>query len=274
MVQTRNPAGEGGASDGSVHAAKLNTSDHTQATATHQVLCGCLSGSGTCSAAPIGKRQVTAIANQYAVGMSSCLRVIYAVRDRPQAHRLKVFENQAFEVAGFVAAGGIDKRAAVDGLAGAADAIGIDPDAAQTALSKAFNNTRAHQRNGGAQLSDAAETPESDDATIKRTIADGLSLGCHAGMTEPCPPSEISLLSQATAYVRPYFDRSVPVGDRLRNLWAAVVAARHLAASDQIENEFMQVAHDAGFETDLGRHADDDLRHVIRWAMLGQNPFQ
>jgi hypothetical protein len=79
-----------------------------------------------------------------------------------------------------------------------------------------------------------------------------------AGMTEPCPPSEIDLLSQATAYVRPYFDRSVPVGDRLRNLWAAVVAARHLAASDQIENEFMQVARDAGFETDLGRHADDD----------------
>ena len=45
MTQTRNPAGEGGASDGSVHAAKLNTSDHTRATATHQVLCGCLTDS-------------------------------------------------------------------------------------------------------------------------------------------------------------------------------------------------------------------------------------
>ena len=45
MVQSRNPAGEGGASDGSVHAAKLNTSDHTRATATHQVLCGCLTDS-------------------------------------------------------------------------------------------------------------------------------------------------------------------------------------------------------------------------------------
>src|SRR5262245_36007355 len=51
MVQTRNPAGEGGASHGSVQAAKLNTSEHTQATATHQVLCGCLSGSVTGSAA-------------------------------------------------------------------------------------------------------------------------------------------------------------------------------------------------------------------------------
>ena len=30
MTQTRNPAGEGGASDGSVHAAKLNTSDRRE----------------------------------------------------------------------------------------------------------------------------------------------------------------------------------------------------------------------------------------------------
>ena len=108
------------------------------------------------------------LANHYAAGMSSCLRVIYAVRDRSQAHRLKVFEHQSFEVAGFVAAGGINKCEAVDSLAGAADAIGIDPDAAQTALSKAFNNTRAHQKNGGAQLSDAVATLGSDDATIKR----------------------------------------------------------------------------------------------------------
>src|SRR5262245_15458204 len=38
MTQTRNPAGEDGASDGSVHPAKLNTSDHTRATEQHQVV--------------------------------------------------------------------------------------------------------------------------------------------------------------------------------------------------------------------------------------------
>ena len=38
MTQTRNPADKGGASDGSVHAAKLNTSDHTRATEPHQVV--------------------------------------------------------------------------------------------------------------------------------------------------------------------------------------------------------------------------------------------
>ena len=92
-------------------------------------------------------------------------------------------------------------------------------------------------------------------------------------MTLPCPPA-IDLLTHATVYLRPYLDRSVPVGDRLRNFWAAVFAARDLAACELVENEFLQVARDAGLAIDLGRHADDDLRHVIRRAMLGQNPFQ
>ena len=51
MVQTRNPGGEGGASDGSVHAAKLNTSDHTRATEPHQVVRDCLMASGASLAA-------------------------------------------------------------------------------------------------------------------------------------------------------------------------------------------------------------------------------
>ena len=51
MAQTRNPAGEGGASDGSVHAAKLNTSDHTRPTEPHQVVRDCLMGSGASLAA-------------------------------------------------------------------------------------------------------------------------------------------------------------------------------------------------------------------------------
>ena len=93
-------------------------------------------------------------------------------------------------------------------------------------------------------------------------------------MTLPCPPPAIDLLTHATVYLRPYLDRSVPVGDRLRNFWAAVFAARDLAACELVENEFLQVARDAGLAIDLGRHADDDLRHVIRWAILGQNPFQ
>jgi hypothetical protein len=84
----------------------------------------------------------------------------------------------------------------------------------------------------------------------------------------------IDLLTQATAYVRPLLDRSYPLGERLRTLWAAVVAARDVGASDVLEAEFLQLAEDVGLFADLGRHAAADLRHVIRWAMLNQNPFQ
>src|SRR5262249_21988069 len=51
MGINRNPAGQGGASDGSVHAVNLNTSDHKQAPATHQALFGSRPGSDTGSAA-------------------------------------------------------------------------------------------------------------------------------------------------------------------------------------------------------------------------------
>jgi len=86
-------------------------------------------------------------------------------------------------------------------------------------------------------------------------------------------PPAINPLDQAAAYVTPYFDPSIPVGDQLINLWAAVVAARNLGASDVIESEFIRLAHDTGLARDLGHHAEHDLRHVIRWAMLDRNPF-
>jgi hypothetical protein len=81
-------------------------------------------------------------------------------------------------------------------------------------------------------------------------------------------------LTDAVAYVRPRLTRANPICDRLRALWAAVAAARDLGASDVVEDKFFQSASDIGLVADLGRHADTDLRHVIRWAMLGMNPFQ
>jgi hypothetical protein len=87
-------------------------------------------------------------------------------------------------------------------------------------------------------------------------------------------PLAIDQITQVADYLRPHLDRSMPVGDRLRALWAAVVAARDFGASDVVEDEFLQLARDAGLWTDLGRHAERDLRHVIRWATLNQSPFQ
>jgi hypothetical protein len=82
------------------------------------------------------------------------------------------------------------------------------------------------------------------------------------------------LLAQAADHIRPYLDRSKPVGERLRAVWAAVVAARDLGASDVVEEEFIQLARSTGLIVDLGGHAEADLRHVIRWAILDQSPFQ
>jgi hypothetical protein len=93
-------------------------------------------------------------------------------------------------------------------------------------------------------------------------------------MTAPSSGSDADLLSWAISYVKPHLDRSLPVGERLRALWAAVVAARALAASDVLADEFLELAQRTGLARDLGRHADEDLRHVVRWAMLNRNPFK
>jgi hypothetical protein len=91
---------------------------------------------------------------------------------------------------------------------------------------------------------------------------------------DPLAPAAVDLLARAISYVNPHLDRSLPVGQRLRALWAGVVAARDLAASHVVAEEFLHLAQDSGLAGDLGRHADDDLRHVIRWALLNLNPFK
>lgn len=93
-------------------------------------------------------------------------------------------------------------------------------------------------------------------------------------MTASRPLQALDSLTQAVDYVRPLLDRSSPLSVRLRTIWAAVVAARDLGASDVVEGEFLQLARDTGLMADLGSRANVDLRHVIRWAMLDQNPFQ
>ena len=56
----------------------------------------------------------------------------------------------------------------------------------------------------------------------------------------------LDLVAQAADYVRPHLDRSKPIGERLRALWAAVVAARDFGASDVVEEEFLQLARETG----------------------------
>jgi hypothetical protein len=87
-------------------------------------------------------------------------------------------------------------------------------------------------------------------------------------------PKAANLLAEAITCVRPMLDRSKTVVDRIRIFWAGVVAAHDLGATDVVEEEFLRLAHESGLYADLGANADADLRHVIRWAMFDQNPFQ
>ena len=94
--------------------------------------------------------------------------------------------------------------------------------------------------------------------------------------TEKRPDQEnaaIDFLTLTSDYVRPQLDRSRPIGDRLKALWAAVVTARDYGASDVVQEEFLLLARHTGLFADLGRRADVDLRHIVRWGLLNQNPF-
>jgi hypothetical protein len=86
-------------------------------------------------------------------------------------------------------------------------------------------------------------------------------------------PVSVDLLARAIEHVRPHLNPSLPIGERVRNFWAGVVASRDLAAADVIEAEFLPLARETGLYRDLGWHAEQDLRHVIHWAMINQNPF-
>lgn len=88
------------------------------------------------------------------------------------------------------------------------------------------------------------------------------------------PHRSVGLLEQAAVFLRPKLARQIPLNERLKAFWAGCVAARDLAASDVIEAEFMALARTTGITHDLGRHAESDLRHVIRMALIGYNPFQ
>lgn len=87
-------------------------------------------------------------------------------------------------------------------------------------------------------------------------------------------PRAIDLLEQAMMFLRPRLAQTLPINERLKALWAGCVAARDLGASDVIEAEFLALARETGIADDLGRHAETDLRHIIRMALIGCNPFQ
>lgn len=86
-------------------------------------------------------------------------------------------------------------------------------------------------------------------------------------------PHGMSQLDQAIAKVRPKLERPAPAAARILILWAAAKHARGLAAQDILVDEFMKLAVETGLAAQLGRHPDQDIAHVLAWAVMGRNPF-
>jgi hypothetical protein len=86
------------------------------------------------------------------------------------------------------------------------------------------------------------------------------------------PPPVVNLLAHAIEYTRAELWRTTSVCERVRIFWAAVAAARNLAASDVLRDEFLLLAVDSGLARDLP-HADETIEHLIRWGLFARNPF-
>lgn len=88
-------------------------------------------------------------------------------------------------------------------------------------------------------------------------------------------PRAVSLLDQAVEKIRPMIEQPNPPAARIRLLWAGAkhAHANRFAAPDVIVDEFTRLAVETGLAKQLGRHAHEDIAHVLAWAVMGRNPF-
>jgi len=61
--------------------------------------------------------------------------------------------------------------------------------------------------------------------------------------------------------------------ERVRILWSAAKHCRDMAPPETVEAAFLTLAREANLIAALGRHGDEDVMHVLRWAASGTNPF-
>ena len=110
---------------------------------------------GTTALTPVSPPSMSFHRAAYAEGLDCCLRIVRSQADALPGHKALVFRNQATEIASFIRAGGVDKLDAVDRLAGAADSIGMDTDAAQAIMAEALA-TGTSQRSSSMVSADTA----------------------------------------------------------------------------------------------------------------------
>jgi hypothetical protein len=63
---------------------------------------------------------------------------------------------------------------------------------------------------------------------------------------------------------------------RLRLFWRAVIVARGKADDAELRRQFMNHARSSGLVAavhQLGRHGEEDVMHVLDWALKGRDPW-
>ena len=87
------------------------------------------------------------------------------------------------------------------------------------------------------------------------------------------PDADTDIVSEITAHLANELRRDIAVGMRVKIFWARAEALRHTAPHQQIKQQFTALAKQSGLTTDLGHHGDEDVRHVLDWALRGRIPF-
>jgi hypothetical protein len=88
------------------------------------------------------------------------------------------------------------------------------------------------------------------------------------------PEAETDIVDEIAAHLASELGRDIPVGMRIKKFWARAEALRHTAPHDQIKQAFFVLAKQSGLITDLGHHGEEDLCHVLDWALRGRIPFE
>ena len=93
------------------------------------------------------------------------------------------------------------------------------------------------------------------------------------GEPEVEPEAETDIVVEITTYLANELRRDIPVAIRIKTFWARAEVLRHTTPHMQIEQAFFALAKQSGLITDLGHHGDEDVRHVVGWAVRGLVPF-
>ena len=88
------------------------------------------------------------------------------------------------------------------------------------------------------------------------------------------PKAQTDIVVAITAHLANELHRDIPVVTRIKIFWSFAEALQHTAPHQQIKQAFFIIAEQTGLIPDLGHHGDEDVRHVVDWALRGRFPFE